>query len=555
MGRRVFLHPGGSALPAALFLTAMVALAGAALHLSVETELKLAVNVLECDRARFAAHSAVRQRSSELRDALARFRLPDGLHDLDVAVFQADPLRLLDAGVSGFSGQFGPWTLDLPLDGVPLAPLDPLAGSRSACHIEPAGVSGSPSAGLRFSYRCRISGEGRSLSPGRRGMAFLREEVSFSITLARFPLCHWQLCLPAGDTPFTEQRLFLSPGDWSGPLRVSGIPAFRGTGRPLSGQPGFAAAFLTTADDPAGWALADAADPQFALGRACRAGPLPALPPPGNLARAALGLPAGHNPRMEAAELLAALGLPAGSGRPPPGIYLFRGGNLTGGVYVEGDLRAVELRAEGGQQVILLDHAALSVPMVLRVDQVAGTTSVDGLSHPGLVTGPIYVEGGVGAISTGAGPPPPPALVSGAALTLAASGELRVCGDLTRSHPPGSGVLGLYSAGRQADGWPAAGRGLLLEGSHGRLFLDAAVAVGGAGHGLLVAEGTAVRIHGALAVEGLVQPELPARVAVTYDPRFGDPGFAPPDWPAAPSFEAYLSDWTLIRREAISRYQ
>ncbi len=153
MNRRGLLHPGGSALPAALFLIAMVALAGAALHLSVETELKLAVNVLEHDRARFAADSAVRQRSAELREALARFRLPAGLHDLDVAVFQAYPLRLLDAGVPGFSGQFGPWTLDLPLDGEPLVPLDPLAGYRSACYIEPAEVSGSPAARRRGSDR------------------------------------------------------------------------------------------------------------------------------------------------------------------------------------------------------------------------------------------------------------------------------------------------------------------------------------------------------------------------------------------------------------------
>ena len=72
----------GSALPAALFLAAMLALVGAALHLAVQTEMQLAINCLESDRVRVAALSALRGRSAQLRQALARFRLPTMDHVL-----------------------------------------------------------------------------------------------------------------------------------------------------------------------------------------------------------------------------------------------------------------------------------------------------------------------------------------------------------------------------------------------------------------------------------------------------------------------------------------
>lgn len=567
----------GTALPAALFLTAMLALVGAALHLAVQTELQLAINCLESDRARFAAGAALRRQSAQMRQALARFRLPPGLTDIDVERYRDDllsgspdrRLSLLEDGVPGLLARYGPWTLDLPLDGAPLEPLDQWACCRAACHLEPLGVSGSPDTGLLFSYRCRVTGEGGSNAPGRRAAAFCREESLFTIALARFPRSHWQLCLPVGDGQASDRRLLLPALVYAGPVRTKGRPGFAGTGRPLSGLPWFTAAFLTPRDNPASWSLEASADPRFAGGRACLADPFPALPPPGNLARASLGLLPGPGPLLDVEELREALGLPSGTGRPPPGVYLFRNGELTGGIYVEGDLASLVIRGEGDQQVLILEPAGGAGNLEIRVDALQQITVVDGVVFPDVVDGPLFVEGAIHAIDAGAVPggPVPPVVAPDVALTVAASGDITVRGHLVytaspgplpdpRNTPPPDGrMLGLYSAGHRADGFPAAGQGILFDGPAGRLRLDAALAVGGVERGVRAGEGTAVDLFGALTVDDLVQRELLSWCSVTYDRRFASSGFCPPGWPSGPSFEAYLASWEVLRLEEISPYQ
>jgi len=479
----------------------MLALVGAALHLAVQTELRLAVNCLESDRARFAADAAVRQQSARLRRALARFRLPAALTDVDVERYRDDllsgspgrRLSLLEDGVPGLLATFGPWTIDLPLDHAPLEPLDQWACCRAACHLEPLGVSGGPGTGLLFSYRCRVSGEGGSRSPGRRAAAFCREEVHFTIALARFPRSHWQLCLPLGDDDAAERRLLLPALVFDGPVRTNGRPGFSGTGRPLSGLPRFASAFLTPRHDQACWSLDASADPQFGGGGPCLADPFPELPPPGDLARASLGLPPGSGQPLHVEELREALGLPPGTGRPPPGVYLLRNGDLTGGIYVEGDLASLVIRGEGGQQVMILQPAGGAGQLELRVDHQQQTSTVDGSLFPGVVDGPLFVEGAILAMGTGAVPggPVPPAVAPDAGLTVAASGDITVSGHLIYSAstgplpdprltpPSDSRVLGICSSGRRADGSPSGGQGILLDGPDGRLRIDAALAVGG----------------------------------------------------------------------------
>ncbi len=574
--------PRGSALPAALFLAAMVALVGASLHLAVQTEQRLAVNCLESDRARFAACSAARQRTSELRQALARFRLPGVVSEADAGRYRDDLLSgepgrclsLLEDGVPGLLNLFGPWTLDLPLDGFPLEPLDQLADCRAACHIDPLGVSGSPASGLLFSYRCRVTGEGRSSAPSRQGVAaWCREEWLFTILLARFPRCHWQLCLPAGGDQAGDPQLLLPPLCYTGPVRSSGRPGFAGSGRPLSGLPNFTAGYLTPQDDPPAWVLVSSADPQFAGGSPRRLDPPPLLPPPGDLARASLGLPPGPGPLLGEDELLTALGLPPGSGSPADGIYCLRNGGLAGGIFVQGDLALLELRGDADQQVLVLEPAAGPAPMEIRVDQLQQTTFVDGTGYSGVLNGVLYVEGSILSLGSGAaaGGPVPPALAHGAALTVAASGDIVITGHLLyaaspvpfpgpRTAPPADGrLLGLYSTGCRADGSAAGGRGIVFSGpAGGCLCLDAVLAVGGEGHGIRYdgsggADGGTC-LFGALSVDNQVQPEIPSLVTVTYDSRLFSTGFCPPCWPAGPSFEAYLASWELRRREELCPY-
>jgi len=546
----------GSALPAALFLLAMLALVGAALHLAVATEGQLSVNCLEADRARLAAGSAARRRSAELRRALARFRLPAGTGEAEATAYRDDlaagGLGLLEDGIPGLVSVFGPWTLDLPLDHEPLAPLDDLADSRAACHIEPVSVAGASATGLLFTYRCRITGEGRSSRPRRYGVAYSREEIIFTLSLARFPLCHWQLGLPGGGETAGDPQLHLPPLRFGGPVAISGRPGFRGTGVPRSGLPRFDGPLLTPLDDPAGWDLVDAADPTFALGLACRVAPFPPCAPPVELVRAALGSDPPGSPL-------------------PAGVHLLSGGSLTGGIYVSGDLDRLEVRGEGGEQVFVLAPAGGLPPVEVRVDSDSDVTRVDGVSWPGLITGPMYVEGSINRLDTGApsGSPVPAALAPGSGVTVAASGAIVITGHLPAEasllpHPeprvsaPADGrVLGIFSTGLRADGSSGgAGQGIVLNWPEAAtLCLDAVLAVGDEGRGLhWGSPGGTAAIFGALLVESLVQPELFSRLEVTYDPRLRNPAFQTPAWPRPPAFEAYLSSWESVRRDEISPY-
>lgn len=571
------LSSRGGALPAALFLTALLALLGAALHLAVGTEMQLAVNCLESDRVRFAAAAAVRQRSFRLRQALTRFRLPAGPSVVDVERYRDDllsgdrdrRLSLLLAGVPGLLSDHGPWTLDLPLEDALLEPMDQWVLSRSACHLEPLGVSGSPEHGLFFTYRCRVTGEGRSRAPGRHGIAFCRQDLVFTITLARFPRSHWQLCLPLVGGQAGERRLSMPPRVFTGPVRTSGCPGFSGTGRPLSGLPGFASVFLTPMASSAVWTLDHEADPQFACGSACLSNPFPDLTPPGALARASLGLPPGSGSRLTVEDLRQALGLPAGTGRPAPGMYLVRNGGLTGGIYVEGDLSSLDVRFEPPEQLLVLQSASGPGPVEIRVDHSLQTTSVNGVEYAGLVNGPIFVEGSILDLGTGVGQggPVPTVLGPDLGLTIAASGDITISGHLLYSAspdpmpdprhlpPPDDRVLGILSAGSHADGSPSGGLGILLDGPAGRLRIDAAVAVGGSERGVRTVGETTVDLFGAVSMDRLVQPELFSWCSVTYDRRFAAPDFHPPCWPAGPDFEAFLTSWDPQRFEEISPYR
>jgi len=563
----------GSALPSALFLTAVLALVGAALHLAVQTEGQLAVNGLEQARARIAAESAMRRCTAAWRDALARFRLPPGLTAAEVDRYRLDllcgaperRLSLLEEGIPGLATRFGPWTTETPLDEDLFGPLDDFVRCAAASHLEPLGVSGSAGGGLFFRYRVRVTGEGRSSAPGRRSAAFCREEIRFGILVARFPCCHWQFCLSLGGDLSGGPRLLLPPRVFRGPVRIAGRAGFRGTGLRRSGLPHCAGGLLAPGIEPAQWELADAADPVFACGRACLAEPPGALPVPGDMARAALGLPPANGTVLGVGELREALGLPVAGGRPPEGIYWLREGHLTGGVYVEGDLARLELRDDGGRQLLALEHAAVPVRLIFLVDRAGGTTSVDGVAYPGLLDGPVYVEGAILSLSSGSlpGAPVPAALAPGGALTVAASGDITVTGHLvydaspgpvppSRAEPPGDGrVLGICSAGRRADGSPAGGQGLVLKKG---LRLDAAVAVGGEGRGLAGGEGGVAELYGALSLEQPDDHLLFDRAAVTWDRRFADPGFSPPCWPAGRGFEAYLREFVSVRREELSLY-
>lgn len=564
----------GSALPMALFLSAMLALVGAALHLAVQTEGRLAVNGLEQARARVAAESAVRRCTADWRDTLAGFRLPVGLTAAEVDRYRLDllcgvaerRLSLLEDGVPGLATRFGPWSTEIPLNEDLFGSLDELVRCAAVSHLEPLGVSGSAGEGLFFRYRVRVTGEGRSSAPGRRSAAFCRAEIRFGVLLARFPLSHWQLCLPLGGDLSGGPRLLLPPRVFRGPVRIAGRAGFRGTGLRRSGLPHCAGGLLAPGIEPAQWELADNADPVIAFGRACLAEPPGALPVPGDLARAALGLAPKNGAVLGTVELREALGLPAAGGRPPEGIYWRRDGELTGGVYVEGDLARLELRDEGGRQRLALEHASLPARVIFIVDRGSGTTSVDGAAYSGLVDGPVFVEGAIHSLSSGSlpGSPVPAVLAPGVALTVAASGDITVAGHLVydastdpvpplRGDPPGDGrMLGICSAGHRADGTPSGGQGLVLKKN---LRLDAAMAVGGEGRGVTGGEGTRADIFGALSLEQPAGGDLFDRVEVTWDRRFADPGVAPPCWPAGRAFEAYLREFATVRREELSLYE
>lgn len=200
----------------------------------------------------------------------------------------------------------------------------------------------------------------------------------------------------------------------------------------------------------------------------------PTLTGPGSVhpARAAVGdTPLWGGPPGPAAIRRGTSDLPDVGGPPPPGIYVMDtcGSLGCGGLYIQGDVQALELRVESGRQVIIVESACTAGCGTARTRKIVldpAGTRIQACQGPGFATcttytalfnGMVYVEGQIR--SNSANPANPGGLWGtvqrDTRLTIAASGDIHITDHLVYERPPvvtdpldlPGNVLGLWSLG------------------------------------------------------------------------------------------------------------
>lgn len=210
-----------------------------------------------------------------------------------------------------------------------------------------------------------------------------------------------------------------------------------------------------------------------------RGAPTVSLPPNSyDQQAAALGLPqTGTAPSNTL--INTQLGTGAGSGSPPNGVYLVNsGGAVTGGIYIQGNLDRMLCTADtvNNRQIYTLQQGG--VTKTITVNPGTNTTTVtvgaSSTTYTGVPQGITYCNG---QISDLRGPDrvsgtPPPALLDGQGLLIAAKDDIVIQRDITMdNYQNGTAVLGIYSSG---------GDVRVGTGAPNDMYLDAYVmAVGG----------------------------------------------------------------------------
>jgi hypothetical protein len=152
-------------------------------------------------------------------------------------------------------------------------------------------------------------------------------------------------------------------------------------------------------------------------------------------------------------EIEAALGLPSGGG-VPNGVYLVTdgGGDVSGGIYVQGDLENCVAVADTatGQQIYRMTQGGTTT--TITIDHAAGTTTVDrGLgpvTHTGAPNGLIFVDGSVADLSGPgrSGSTPLPAIARDHQMLITSTGNVKINGDLTvQDFDTAIGVMGIFA--------------------------------------------------------------------------------------------------------------
>jgi Tfp pilus assembly protein PilX len=193
--------------------------------------------------------------------------------------------------------------------------------------------------------------------------------------------------------------------------------------------------------------------PQF-YGGFQRGAPSVTLPPDAySQANAALGLAAGTTTAPTNAQINTACATGAGSGTPPNGIYVPNSsGNVTGGIYIQGDLDQALLSLDGsGNQVYTLKQGGTTKTITL--DPTSNHTYVkigaSTTTYNGVPRGMMYTNGQITDLR---GPDrvsgvPPPAIQQDNQLMIAATGDVIITRDVTyQDYTNGNNVLGVMSS-------------------------------------------------------------------------------------------------------------
>jgi Tfp pilus assembly protein PilX len=193
--------------------------------------------------------------------------------------------------------------------------------------------------------------------------------------------------------------------------------------------------------------------PDFAGGFQ-RGAPAVALPTDQyNQQNAALGLAVTGSPPSNST-INTALGLGSGSGTPPNGIYVVNsGGSVTGGIYIQGNTTRCTMVADtvAHTQTYTVIQGATTKIIVVNPNTNTTTVTTNGVTAAPLTGAPRGITYCNGTMQDLRGPDrvgnvPPPALLDGQQMLVAASGDIIIQRDITMdNYQDGSAVLGLYS--------------------------------------------------------------------------------------------------------------
>ncbi|GEM47002.1 DUF4900 domain-containing protein [Deinococcus cellulosilyticus] len=291
--------------------------------------------------------------------------------------------------------------------------------------------------------------------------------------------------------------------------------------------------------------------------------------------RAALGLDPNTSTVPTQSQICTALGSAAPTGCNSSlgnGVYVPNNGSaLTGGIYIQGNAKQVQMSVNAGKQVYTIKDANDKITTI-TVDYTANTTTIQpptgsAQTLTGIPNGQLYANGQIvdlrGPARTGALPSPapenstpsviPPAVASKSQLNIAAANDVIIQGDLVyetdpRTDSSAKNVMGIIS-----------GTGSVRIGTSAPndIYIHAAILAGNTGKGFAVDDYNKNAPRGSIHLLGSIaeQSDPPRGVGsigsdgvvnivngygdgFKFDMRFMNGGTVPPFYPATTAFAA-----------------
>ncbi len=403
----------GIALIVTIAILLMISLIGLAAVLTTDNETKISANKKNDAVAFYSAEGGLDYAQADMKAALNG--IGSNIIDRDTAIsFLSNPMRLLTKYIPYFNNRF-------PQDSFKAAALLGGKGTYKVRYkITPFDTAVS-SNGFVFTYKYAVTSEGKYADP-IKGFNQKTNSItgSFSIDLNRPSFAQYALFRHLTTSTGGSQLYFAGGEKFNGPVHTNGKPGF-------SGAPTFNGPFTSSWASYATSSRINNANPVFNGGSQWG---VPAIALPTNSfsqERASLGGDPNNTTAMSNSDKRTALGL-GGSGALPTGVYYpTSGGNLTGGVYVQGTLDSLKLsRGTNGEQIYRLLQGATTT--TVTVDYVNNQTIINGTTYSGRPNGALYV---VGAVNWLGGTSRTAAAVSAnTQVTMATTGDVLIKNDI-----------------------------------------------------------------------------------------------------------------------------
>jgi len=407
-------NQSGIALIVALGLLLMVSLIGLAAVLTSDTETDISVNKKNDTKAFYTAEGGLEAAHADIKEAVNAIDTVVIPRDTALS-FLSDPMRLLTKYIPNFYNRF-------PRDTFKAASyMGGRESYRLKYSIAPFDTSVT-SRGFVFTYRYTITSMGRYADP-LLGFNQTSNVLAgtFSVNLNRASFAQYALFRHLTTDSNGNQLYFRNAEKFNGPVHTNG-------------KPGFSASAIFNGPFTSAWAAygtsaqINSANPQFNGGSQWGIGSI-GLPSNSNSQeRTALGGNPNDGSALTDNQRKNYLGL-GGGGAPPTGVYAPNdgSGNLSGGIWVQGDLTALQfsVNADSSQNYRFNQGGTITN---ITVDYGSNQTTVNGTTYNGTPRGALYVQGSV--YSLGGASRTDPSIAANTQLTLATTGNVRITNDI-----------------------------------------------------------------------------------------------------------------------------